>query len=871
MKDFFHLVPGLLLSIFPFGGIVLTVWAFRLRGEGWRSSLIGSATCCALYVAFTTEILSALRQITRPALAIVWIAFDLTILFYLGHLSRKRQRIGSATPEIAAPRFALTISDYCLLAGILLIVTLVGLTAILAPPNTWDVISYHLARVAIWANNRDVGNYPTFYSQQLYLSPWAEYAILHLYVLSGADYLSNLVEWFSMIGLICGASLVAERLGAGIRGQILAAVSCATIPGLVLESSGSMNTCVGAFWIVTCVYYSLRANEDLDWLSYLGVASTAGLAVFTKGTAYVFLPFLILTCWIIGSTQSRKVWLRRLPLLALIFLVLNGPLYIRNYQLSGSPLGFSIALGADTQRQYANTKHSIGVTYANIVKNVALHLGTPSNSINNKIDQLAQRTLRIFGIDPDDTASTYRGGFMLPALSAHESTAGSLLQCILIAASAFLLFSKRYGNRKLRLISLGICASFILFCALLRWSPWNARYHLPLICLGLCVAAVVYEQVLKKATFALIGLLLLIFASPFALQNTIRPLAPWKDTSLFRRPRQDFYFEEWQQSQEDSYKFAVAQIRRGSCRNVGIDSSLDDFEYPLLAMLRSVSNDIRFRYYWVRNVSDKYVRPEDAQPCAVICLRCARLPAKWVEYKNIGGTVSTFDEIAVFSPNGTSENRQALTLPQPFVPEQLLRQLDLDRDAVGFSIYAAADAAARRSAITERIAQASRDWPEKSLDLQHRLHGIETLGLKAWRVRDSVDPMLKRRQRLNYDNADPLQFMAASELLTSWKKEVPQRFQNINDLIDQLYTSWELQLVTIPKVTREVSTECKVEVEKVLTTSNRKPIASSGSQVIQLEDCNCLKDQPVAGTVMARKRPGTYDSEATGAGGCKLI
>jgi hypothetical protein len=131
--------------------------------------------------------------------------------------------------------------------------------------------------------------------------------------------------------------------------------------------------------------------------------------------------------------------------------------------------------------------------------------------------------------------------------------------------------------------------------------------------------------------------------------------------------------------------------------------------------------------------------------------------------------------------------------------------------------------------------------------------------------------MLKRRQRLNYDNADPLQFMAASELLTSWKKEVPQRFQNINDLIDQLYTSWELQLVTIPKVTREVSTECKVEVEKVLTTSNRKPIASSGSQVIQLEDCNCLKDQPVAGTVMARKRPGTYDSEATGVGGCKLI
>jgi hypothetical protein len=870
MKDFFHLVPGLLLCALPFGGLALTVWLFRLRGEGRRSSLIGSATCCGLYIAIATELLSTVRQITRPALAIIWITFDVAILLYLRYLSSKRHRNPSAKGEIAQTPLGLTSSDYFLLSGILVIVVLVGLTAVLAPPNTWDVISYHLARVAMWANNRDVGNYPTFYSQQLYLSPWAEYAILHLYVLSGADYLSNLVEWLSMIGLIIGVSLVAERLGAGVRGQIFAVVSCATIPGLILESSGSMNTCVGAFWIVVCIYYFLRANEDRGWMTYLGAASAAGLAVFTKGTGYVFLPFLFLASWIVGSPQSRKLWLRRLPILALIFLVLNGPLYVRNYKLSGSPLGFSIALGADTERQYANTKHSVGVTYANAVKNISLHLGTPSHSVNEKIEHAAKQSLLVLGIDPLDTASTYRGGFMVPALSSHESTAGSLMQCILVVVAMLLLFSRRYGTQTLRILSLGICASFILFCALLRWSPWNARYHLPLICLGLCIVGVVFERLLTKTTLALIGLVLLIFAIPFALQNTIRPLAPWKSTSLFRRPRQAFYFEEWQQSQEEPYKFAVAQINRGSCRNIGVDSSMDDFEYPLLEMLRSVSGGIKFRYYQVHNTSATYVRPEYTQPCAVICLRCASLPAKWTEYKNIGGKVATFDEIAVFSGDGNSENDANVVPPNPFVPALFLEPMNSARDEVAAAIYAP-EVRGTLNTTTRRIAQAGKDWPEKSLDLQARLHGIETLSLRAWRVRDSIDPMLKRGQHLDYADADPLQFMAASELLTNWKEGVPQRLENINELIDQLYTSWELRLVTIPKVTGDGSAACNVSIEKIATPANQQPTSTHDIQAVQLESCNCLKDQPVSGTVIARKRLGTYDSEAVGIGGCKIL
>lgn len=874
MHNSFHLAPGLLLCLLPLTALFLAVWLFRLRGEAWRSAILASATSCGLYVALTTELLSAFRQVTRPALAIVWGLFAAVITLGIAYISRGARRNGQPHTDSAVASHDLTTFDYSLLTGITLIVAFVGITALLAPPNTWDVVSYHLPRVAMWQNNRDVGNYPTFYSAQLFLSPWAEYAILHLYVLSGGDYLANLVEWLSMIGLILGVSLVAQRLGAGLRGQIFAAVTCATIPGLILESSGSMNTAVSAFWIVAATYYFLRANEDHAWTSFIAAGATVGLAVLTKGTAYIFFPLLFLACWLMSNTRARKLWLLRLPVLALIFLAINGPLYIRNYELSGSPLGFSTPLGQDPQRQYANSTHSIGITYANIVKNVALHMGTPVRTINERITRFIEGSLSIFGIDPNDTASTYRTGFSIPSTSMHESTAGAPLQCLLIAVTILLLFSEQYGDRKLRLLALALCGSFALFCALIRWQLWNARYQLPLLCLGLCIASVIFERVRPRFILPVVTAIMLLYAIPFVLQNRLRPLAPWKSASVFRRPRVDFYFEEGHQTLEASYKFATAQIESGLCRNVGIDSSLEDFDYPLMSMLKSASSDIKLRYYQVNNVTAKYLRPEArTPPCAVVCFRCARVPAKWAEYRGIGGKASTFDEIAVFSSEGNLDNNQTLALSSEFSPEALLRQLDEARDAIGFDIFASPAARVRTGDASMRIAKASRDWPAKSLDLEHRLEGIETLSLAAWRVRDSVDPMLRRGQPLDYSKADRLQFVAASELLNDWRQTLPEKFEDLNQHIDQLYSTWELRIKSISPLIEGPKEACQATVEKTFSTSTSLSSGSDDRSTIlplRLQDCGCLKGKTAPGIVIAKKPFGSYDSEAASLTACRI-
>lgn len=61
-------------------------------------------------------------------------------------------------------------------------------TALLVAAVLWGLLvvaTYHMSRVAHWAQNRNVEHYPTPIVRQLFQPPWAEFAILQSYVLTG--------------------------------------------------------------------------------------------------------------------------------------------------------------------------------------------------------------------------------------------------------------------------------------------------------------------------------------------------------------------------------------------------------------------------------------------------------------------------------------------------------------------------------------------------------------------------------------------------------------------------------------------------------------------------------------------------------------
>jgi hypothetical protein len=71
------------------------------------------------------------------------------------------------------------------------------------------------------------------------MTPWAEFAMLHLYLMWGGDRLVNLVEFASLVGKTVGVSSIATTFGASRFIQIITAIISATIPEGVLEASGA--------------------------------------------------------------------------------------------------------------------------------------------------------------------------------------------------------------------------------------------------------------------------------------------------------------------------------------------------------------------------------------------------------------------------------------------------------------------------------------------------------------------------------------------------------------------------------------------------------------------------------------------------------
>ena len=655
--------------------LVLPVAAFLLfcrilhkNQIDWRRSLLGAAVFCGTSIVAITELLSAVQLLTRAAVAIFWLAICVAEFFYLKFRTARISQIEQPAESSAEPLDAAT---KWLLGGAGIIVVLIGITAIVAPPSMWDAMDYHLPRVIMWMSNHSVRFYPTPDYAQLIWAPWAEYAMMHTYLLWGSDRFVNMIQFFSMTGCLIGVSLMAKSLGATLRGQALAAIVCVTIPEGILEASGPMNTYVLAFWITSTVVFLLSWNEDPSWFNLVCAGLSAGLAVLTKGTAYVFLPFLVLACWWMGSASARIRFLKRAVPFLLLALALNVPQYLRCHELTGSPLGVPLPDGGDRMHQTVE-QGSLRGTLSNVLRNISLHFGTPSERVNYGVERAFRWCIEAIGSDPDDPKMIWRKGgpFRINRFSFSEISAGNPLQFLLLIMAIGLVIWKRGEGteRKDLWYALGLVGAFILFSALVLWQLWSSRHELTLFVLGAALIGFILGQRFPRKAGTTIGILLLLTALPFALINHHRSLVKWSHGNNVYHPRSVLYFSDLHETLAPTYIAAADAVNKLDCTNIAFDSYIAPpdaghdarsfFIYPLMALTHANGLTRNVWYSGVHNLTSRYQEEErHPAPCAVICLDCASVPAKWDQYRSVGGRASVFDYVVVFSAAGQLPNR----------------------------------------------------------------------------------------------------------------------------------------------------------------------------------------------------------------------
>jgi len=602
---------------------------------GWRDRFLRAVVAWGVAVWTLTEALGSLRLLDRMWLAAAWAALIATQVF-LPSKSGARAGVGERK-RLARADAIVCIST----AGITALLAVTAVTAAFSPPNSADAMAYHLPRVVYWAEQASVRFFPTPYLNQIMLQPMAEYVMLHTYLLSGGDRFINFVPWFASLGCIVAVSSIARQLGAGARGQAMAALFCATIPAGILAGSGAKNDYLTALWLACAVYFALRfaATAARTDAALLGCA--LGLALATKATAYLFAPFALAA--ILGPPAVRSP--RRVAGGAVLAfacaLVIEAPQYGRNLELSGSALGFDSAQGNGFYR-WRNETFGWKQTVSNVLRNSADQLGARSGRWNQAVFDFVRTAHQRLGIGLDDPATTWRGAAYAPPANAnHEANAPNRWHLAILSAAAGLLLwrAARGRDRRRALYALGLACGYVAFCGYLKWQPFMGRLVLPLLVLGAPLAALA-EEIPPVCIQVALCLFLLNNARPAAFENWVRPLKG--PHSILHRSRDEMYFSDMGQwNNAASYPAAVEALRQSGCRVVGIDINNFQLEYPLQALLREAAPRVQFVHTGVENPSRKYAPPVAGAPCAVACLDCLGDTTRLKLYREFPNRVQT--------------------------------------------------------------------------------------------------------------------------------------------------------------------------------------------------------------------------------------
>ena len=578
-------------------GVILTVLTEILSLVGWLNA--GFLTAAWLLV--TVGLAYFLRQVFGPK--------------FLQSISKKWLRLNSF--------FEQPLIQNLLIVGVIILLLIIGTTALVAAPNHSDSMEYHLSRVMHWIQNASVAHYPTHNLFHLYQNPFSEFAIANLQILSNSDRFSGSVQWVSMIGSIFGVSLIAKELGARRTGQILAAIFVATLPMAILQGSSTNNDHVVSLWIVCFVYFSLVImRQGIKPLLLVCLGASLGLAILTKGTAYIYaFPFCI---WLLVWGIKRLGWRMVKPMAGVVAIVLaiNAGHYLRNLGLFSSPLG---APGGEIVGIF-------GLNYfiSNIVKNLALHadivrnlhlenLITPTTGLTSKVVSIIHN---IIGVDVSEPLLTSPkvSGFYVPGLSFNEDNAVNPLHlAIILVSSGLLLINRDLGQRRqLFLYWLTTTSAFLLFCLLLTWSPFRCRLHLTIFILfGALVGTVIGNSFNRNLTY-LLSFVLLLLSFQWALYNSIRPLM--SEDNIFVTPRTAQYFTT-QESLTELYTNAATEVENQSCSNIGMVFESISFEYPYWLLFDASRPDFKIQHVNVNNSSKSLeVKPaySEFEPCLVI-------------------------------------------------------------------------------------------------------------------------------------------------------------------------------------------------------------------------------------------------------------
>lgn len=602
---------------------ILLLYSFYLKYherrliESWIRAVL--AWVCIAYCAL--EILSAFSFIRFAALAAFWGVVDAVLLSYL--LFHGKRNLGMGKDFILHIIRIL----YKNAIWVILAVSLFFL-AVRTTPYNWDSMTYHLSRIANWAQNQSVRHYATHNIREIVSPVLAEFINLHIYILSGnKDILLNLLQCFSALTNVWLVYELAEKIGCSRPYAQLAAFLFYTCPIAFGEALTTQVDQFAALWLLIFMYYYLDMVEEkyrfqLDKETISRCLIMEGCIVFgflTKPSVLVGMAFLAVLLLIkcIRRKESARVIIKLSGggICGIVLTIM--PELLRNISSFGS-----ISLPIAGQRQLVGTVRPAYVL-VNGLKNFAFNL--PTIYIPRSGHWAAAVVYRIAGILNvviDDSSISEDGRvFILHEfrtyghdVAVNDVIAWCFILCLIWGVYRF----RKQKNKVGKFYAVSAAAIFILFCCIVRWEPFVSRYmvsYLAVLCPAIAYEIEDFRKCMgnnKMAVWPEVIIFFLCFVDLIGLVDFHRQISQVGSADRFRGY---FYSQNYLY---DEYK-EVCDMIPEETKKIGLLLGSDTYEYPVWQRLEG--SDIYMNHIMVNNESSQFEDEKFIPDCIISSFR----------------------------------------------------------------------------------------------------------------------------------------------------------------------------------------------------------------------------------------------------------
>ncbi len=454
--------------------------------------------------------------------------------------------------------------------------------AVYAPTNLWDSMIYQVARVPFWIQHGTLAHFETSSVRQVMFPPNSDLFLLWILMFIKKDFLLGLVQYLSYFACLFSIYSFLSYLKLSAGRILWALLIFASLPGIVVQASGTQNHLTPGFLLAASLYLFIYGIFEKEKKSLIFSALALGISIGVKSSVLLFLPAMFLAYLFIAVKARGKDFYKAgfeyLLYFMPAFILLSSYFYVMNYIEFSHPLGLKAFIyehtfmGKGLESFIANFIRYIfgfidftGFDFAKILSFPVLLLRT----LLFRLFGLSEGTGLMHGELADD--------LILVNTRIHDiySFIGPL-GFIIFLPLLFMCINKYIFSRsgKTNLIGLyGVI--FVIFIVtisiLMGYQLWNNRY--------LLTAAVISAPVL---TFSYIPknrvnfLKLLIFGTctfcfiKTPLFNEIRPIAPFKGKSLLTHSREQIRYSLTPVNSifQDPVKYLNYTAKDGSCIGV---------------------------------------------------------------------------------------------------------------------------------------------------------------------------------------------------------------------------------------------------------------------------------------------------------------